>query len=115
MIDVVKIAQVCHEANRAFCSVNGDNSQVPWEEAPEWMQQTAANGVEFCLANPNATDSAFHDAWCEDKVRDGWKHGQVKDAEKKEHPCLVPFNHLPLHQQQKDILFKAIVLALSKE
>jgi hypothetical protein len=29
------IAKVCHETNRAYCETLGDNSQPPWEEAPE--------------------------------------------------------------------------------
>ncbi len=47
-----------------------------------------------------------------DKIKDGWTHGEVKDADAKTHPCLVPFQQLPAHQQKKDKLFKAIVNAL---
>jgi hypothetical protein len=47
-----------------------------------------------------------------DNIKDGWVYGEVKDAEKKTHPCLVPFDQLPLFQQKKDKLFCAIVDAL---
>ena len=48
------------------------------------------------------------------KLDDGWKYGPVKDAEKKEHPCLVPFEQLPKEQQAKDYLFRGAVHAMNK-
>ncbi|MFO1531870.1 MAG: RyR domain-containing protein [Kiritimatiellia bacterium] len=36
------------------------------------------------------------------KVRDGWKHGAVKDARARTHPCLVPYDGLPPDEQEKD-------------
>jgi len=47
-----------------------------------------------------------------DKLKDGWKHGPVKDPEKKEHPCLIPYDELPKEQQVKDHLFIGVVKAL---
>ncbi len=109
---VEQIAMICHEANRVYCCSINDNSQATWFEAPEWQKSSARKGVEFHLANPDAGDSASHDSWMAQKVEDGWVYGPVKDAEKKEHPCMVPFNELPLAQQKKDALFRAIVHAL---
>lgn len=103
------IARICHEANRAWCSANGDPSQVAWEEAPTWQRDSAIKGVEFALANPDAPDSAQHDAWMADKIADGWVYGEMKDAAAKTHPCLVPFDQLPPEQQIKDRLFRNIV------
>lgn len=108
-----QIAVVCHEANRAYCAQIGDDTQKPWDESPEWQKKSAVAGVEFCQANPIAPASANHDCWLDLKKKDGWKYGPVKDAEKKEHPCCVPYNKLPIDQQKKDSLFKAIVAALS--
>jgi hypothetical protein len=112
-MSIVGIAAVCHEANRAFCASLGDHSQPTWPEAPEWQADSAKKGVEFALANPDAPDSAQHDAWMADKIADGWVYGPVKDAEKKTHPCIVPFDGLPLEQQAKDKLFRSIVAALA--
>lgn len=110
---VIAIARVCHEANRVWCSVNGDDSQLHWNYAAEWQRDSAIKGVEYALANPDAPDSALHDAWVADKVADGWIYGPMKNAESKTHPCIVPFDQLPLFQQKKDKLFKAIVKALA--
>ena len=109
---VEQIAEVCHETNRAYCETLGDNSQQPWGEAPEWQRTSAVNGVRFHLDNPDAKPSHSHDEWLKEKQATGWKFGPVKDAEKKEHPCLVEFGQLPVEQQAKDHLFKGVVAAL---
>lgn len=106
------IAKVCHEANRAYCLTIGDDSQAPWEQAPQWQKDSAVSGVQFHLANPDAGPEASHNQWLAEKERTGWKYGPVKDAEKKEHPCFVSFGDLPVTQQKKDVLFRAIVHAL---
>ena len=78
-----QIAEVCHEANRAYCRVIGDNSQLPWNEAPEWQRASAVTGVEFVRHYPDASASANHDSWLAEKINDGWKYGPVKDSAKK--------------------------------
>ena len=106
------IAKVCHEANRAFCVGLGDNSQTTWETAPQWQIDSAINGVKAIIADPNAPASASHDSWYAEKEANGWKYGPVKNADLKEHPCMVPYNELPLDQQAKDYLFNAVVISL---
>lgn len=115
MVSKEDIAKVCHEANRVYCESLGDNTQHAWHGAEAWQQESAVKGVEFCQANPAAPPSANHESWLAVKKADGWKYGEVKDAEKKEHPCFVPYDQLPVEQQKKDALFKAIVGALSDE
>lgn len=106
------IAVVCHEANRAWCVGNADDSQKLWVEAEEWQRDSAIKGVLFRLENPDAKEDAQHNAWMKDKVDTGWVYGTIKDAEAKTHPCIVPFDQLPEFQQKKDKLFCAIVDAL---
>jgi len=108
-----QIARVCHDANASYCRVIGDNSQKSWDEAEEWQRDSAIKGVEFALTNPGAPASSQHDAWLNDKVKDGWIYGTVKDASKKEHPCIISYEELPIEQRLKDSLFKAIVSGLS--
>lgn len=106
------IALVAHEINRAYCASLGDDSQPAWGEAPEWQQQSCLAGVDMHLANPDATPENSHESWLVDKLADGWVYGQVKNAEKKEHPCCVPYDELPPEQKSKDYLFRAVVHAL---
>lgn len=109
---VAKIACVCHDANKAWCEENGDFTQKNFDAAEPWQRESAIKGVEFRLANPDAGKDTQHNAWMKDKVDAGWVYGEVKDAEAKTHPCIVPFEQLPEFQQKKDALFCAIVDAL---
>lgn len=106
------IARVAHEANKAYCESIGDTSQASWDAAPEWQRNSAVAGVEFHLANPDASPSASHESWLAEKTREGWQYGPVKDPERKEHPCYVPYDDLPLEQRVKDYLFKGVVDAM---
>lgn len=112
MLSIYDIARIAHETNRAYCSALGDDSQKPWDEAPEWQRKSAVNGVEFHLRNPKAGPEASHESWLAEKDRDGWQYGEAKDAEAKTHPCFVPFSELPAEQQAKDALFRSVVHAL---
>lgn len=112
-MDKLAIAKVCHEANRAYCETLGDYSQLAWELSPEWQRQSAIKGVEFHLtaldAGNKPSPSASHESWLEEKRADGWIYGPVKDAEKKEHPCFLPYDGLPVSQRLKDYIFSGIV------
>jgi hypothetical protein len=102
---------------------HGDDSQKPWEEAAEWQRESAIKGVHFALedpafalASPDQQEehaARQHEKWMADKLADGWTHGLVKDADKKTHPSLVPYDQLPPHEQAKDHLFQSIVRALA--
>lgn len=111
---VEDIARTCHEVNRAYCAALGDLSQAPWEDAPAWQRTSAISGVEHHLANPDSTPADSHKSWLAEKERDGWKHGPVKDPEKKEHPCCIPYEELPAEQRAKDYLFLAVVRSLAQ-
>lgn len=111
--NLIAIARVAHESNKAYCESLGDFSQKPWLEAPEWQRLSAINGVEFHRTNPDAGDSASHDNWSAEKTRAGWVYGPEKDEALKTHPCLVPFDELPREQQLKDAPFRAVVHALA--
>lgn len=106
------IARMCHATNKAWCELYGDDSQKDWNDAEQWQRDSAIKGVEFRINNPEEGKDAQHNAWMADKVADGWAYGEVKDGEKKTHPCIVPFDQLPEFQQKKDVLFCAIVDAL---
>lgn len=108
------IAQVAHEINKAYCESIGDLSQPTWEDAPDWQKSSAINGVVFHLSNPNASPSASHESWLKQKIEEGWKYGEVKNPETKEHPCFVPYNELPIEQRSKDFLFRQVIHSLKR-
>lgn len=116
--DIKQIAKVAHGTNRAYCESIGDFSQFEWKDAPGWQRESAIKGVVFHLDGHEIgcppLPSASHDSWLEEKRLAGWKYGPVKDPEKKEHPCFLPYDQLSIEQKMKDYLFAAIVEAFYK-
>lgn len=110
-MDIYQIARICHEANKAFCDSIGDYTHENWEYAPDWQRQSAVQGVIFNLQDTVIKPEESHKNWMACKLADGWTYGTIKDPEKKTHPCLVPYNELPLEQQIKDHIFASIVQA----
>lgn len=100
-------ARAAHEANRAYCIALGDTSQPAWDDAPEWQRTSARNGVRGALGGNTPEQS--HESWLAEKAAAGWKYGPVKDPEKREHPCFVPYADLPPAQRAKDHVFVTVV------
>ena len=112
LVAIEAIAIVCHEANRAYCATLGDHSQPEWKDAPDWQKESAKAGVRMHAEDGNSTPMDSHNAWLDQKEKEGWVYGAVKNPASKEHPCMVPFDQLPPEQQAKDYLFHAIVHSL---
>jgi hypothetical protein len=108
------VARICHEVNRAYCKGIGDDSQPPWEDAPEWQRQAT---FELFASGAKSTAEERHDQWCESKHKAGWIYGAVKDATASPptHPCLVPYAELPPEQRTKDALLNAIITSYARE
>lgn len=109
---MARIAEVMHEAMRAWQKANGQAPSPPWSRAPKWMKESSAASVSWRIANPSAPSSAQHDQWLEQKKADGWKFGKTKDAKKKTHPMMIPYAQLPEFEKRKDALVNAVVDAL---
>ena len=43
-----------------------------------------------------------HDVWARQRIREGWVYGELRDAEQKTHPDLVPYEELPEGEKQYD-------------
>jgi len=106
---VEQIAKLCHETNKQYCLLLGDDSQKSWEDAPEWQRKSAIGGVRFHIEHKDADPCDSHNEWLRIKLADGWSYGVVKDVSKREHPCCVPYEDLPVEQKIKDSLFMSIV------
>ena len=102
-------AAIAHNVNATYCASVGDYSQPQWKDAPQWQKDSAMKGVQFILDNPEATPADSHASWLAVKEADGWIYGPVKDPENKLHPCMVPYDQLPIEQQTKDHLFGTVV------
>jgi len=109
---IQRIAQVAHEAMRAWQKANGQAPAPPWSRAPKWMRESSVASVRWRISNPKAPTSAQHDQWMAQKRADGWKLGKTKDAKKKTHPMMITYRDLPQFEQRKDALVNAVVDAL---
>jgi hypothetical protein len=106
--DLAFAARVAHEVNRAYCLSLGDTTTTSWEDAPESQRVSCIAGMRFHVQNPMATPRDSHNAWLRTKHAEGWTWGPVKDETTKKHPCMQEYDKLPLAQQVKDHLFKAV-------
>ena len=43
-----------------------------------------------------------HDVWSAGRIAQGWTWGPKRDDEKKENPCLVPYEELPESEKEYD-------------
>jgi hypothetical protein len=43
-----------------------------------------------------------HDVWAQQRIKDGWTYGPVRDDANKKHPCLVPYEELPKQEKEYD-------------
>lgn len=43
-----------------------------------------------------------HEVWACGRIKEGWTYGEKRDDEKKETPCLVPYNELPESEKDYD-------------
>ena len=112
-MNVRSIARIAHQVNKAYCESLNDSSQVDWEEAPDWQQRSAMEGVLAIQENPELTPRESHEQWLKYKQDSGWKYGTLKDPAKLEHPCIMPYDELPIEQRAKDYIFQGVVKALT--
>jgi hypothetical protein len=111
ILEIEDIAAIAHNANRVYCQRTGDFSQPLWEEAPQWQKDSAIAGVQAYINDPTITPEKSHEGWMALKEQEGWVYGEAKDPERKQHPCMLPYDQLPPEQKIKDSLFLAIVTA----
>lgn len=110
--DILVVASAAHEANRIWCSAHGDDSQPLWTHAPQWQRESAVKGV-IGVFHGNTPERA-HESWLEEKERTGWVFGEVKDPDKKTHPCIRPYAELDAVQRAKDHIFVGVAQAFIK-
>ncbi|MFM9962062.1 MAG: RyR domain-containing protein [Planctomycetaceae bacterium] len=44
----------------------------------------------------------IHDKWAQQRIAEHWKYGPQRNDTKQEHPCLVPYDKLPVTEQEYD-------------
>jgi len=112
VIGIAGIARVVHESLRAYKKALKEDSLPPWDEAPDWQRKATEAAVEFRLKNPTSEPRHQHEQWVAEKIANGWKFGDQKDATLKTHPLLISYECLPFEEQLKDSLVQAVIDSL---
>lgn len=66
--------------------VNTQNTELPEELLP-LVEEMAKN---------------VHEVWAQTRIEQGWKYGEKRNDELKEHPCLIPYEELPEEERVYD-------------
>lgn len=111
---VMAIAEAAYEAIRPLQRHLGDPVNPPWAEAGRHLKDSILDGVRAILRGEVTEPGDSHRNWLAFKESEGWTYGDVKDFEAKTHPCIVPFDELPEHQQVKNHLFFNVVTTMSR-
>lgn len=69
---------------------------------PQPIDTSEVNLSEELLALTEKIAKNVHDVWAQGRVSEGWTFGEVKDAEKKTTPLLVPYEDLPESEKEYD-------------
>ena len=108
------IALMCHELNKVYCKMLGDDSQVPWDALCAEMRNSLVDAVKYCMVN-DPTPKESHENWMEVRTEQGWIFGSKKCGIKKTHPCLVAYDKLTQEHKVKDVMFICMVKMLSSK
>jgi len=105
-------AMVAHEVIRALqIAHNEEGIALPWHDVTPDIRESCKIGVKRVYDNPDITVEELHQSWCDTKLAQGWVWGPVRNAELKQHHCLVPYADLSAHDKSKDLLFLNTVKA----
>ena len=44
----------------------------------------------------------IHITWMQNRIKEGWTYGKVRDENKKQTPCIVPYDSLPESEKEYD-------------
>lgn len=108
-ISVEQVAEICHEANRAYSKSIGEEPKASWGDSSDAIKKSAIDGVLYRWANPEVSPADMHNNWLAFKQEQGYVYGEKIDNEAKTHPCIVEYSELPEEQKIKDSLFISIV------
>lgn len=57
---------------------------------------------EELVALAEAISKNVHEVWAQNRIREGWTYGPVRDDQKRQTPCLVPYDQLPEEEKAYD-------------
>ena len=77
---------------------NQDNNQY----IPAPVDTTNVQLPEELMALAEAISKNVHEVWAQNRMNEGWTFGPVRDDEKRQTPCLVPYEQLSEEEKAYD-------------
>ena len=72
------------------------------EYRPQPMNTTHVQLSEELLDLTELLARNTHEVWARQRIAEGWRPGPARSEEKREHPCLVPYEELPENERDYD-------------
>ena len=69
---------------------------------PEPIDTADVELSEEILALGELLAKNTHEVWSQNRINDGWSYGEIRDDQKKHHPCLIPYEELPESEKEYD-------------
>lgn len=69
---------------------------------PSPLDTTEISLPESLINLTEAMARNVHEVWAAGRIKEGWKYGEVRDDERKTHPCLVSYEELPDSEREYD-------------
>ena len=109
-LKMVEVAKECHIANNNLMVANSEiPNPVDWNDLDTHTKHMNIESVKKIYDNPNITAKDIHDEWMKNKIKDGWKYGDVKDANLKTHHLIIDFDQMNDIDKMKDQIFIDVV------
>lgn len=67
---------------------------------PEDTSKIELSAEVLALAEQLAKNT--HEVWAASRIREGWTLGPRRSDERREHPCLIPYEELPEEEKEYD-------------
>ena len=77
--------------------INQNNNYTP---AP--VDTSDVQLPEELMALAEAIAKNVHEVWAQNRMNEGWTFGPVRDDQKRQTPCLIPYEQLPEEEKAYD-------------
>ena len=78
------------------------NNQTSNNNTPTPVDTSNIQLPEELMALAEAISKNVHEVWAQNRMNEGWTYGPVRDDEKRQTPCLVPYDQLPEEEKAYD-------------
>ena len=77
------------------------NSQTSNNYTPSPADTANIQLPKELIALAEAISKNVHEVWAQNRIKEGWTYGPVRDDAKRQTPCLVPYEQLMNSSQRK--------------